>query len=49
MALRYALFGITLVQDFSVFIERDILKDKEWCEPELAAALANNLKEPKEL
>lgn len=49
MALRYALFGIALVQDFSVFIARDILKDKEWCEPELPAAFANNLKEPIEL
>lgn len=48
-ALRYALFAVALVQFFSVFIARSILKNKEWCDAEKIPLSENDLKEPSEL
>ncbi|GAA4904702.1 MFS transporter [Mucilaginibacter defluvii] len=49
-ALRYALLAVAIVQFFSVFVARSILKDGEWCEASRVSPIASNaLKEPAEL
>lgn len=49
-ALRYALFGVALLQFLSVYVAKWIMKDQEWCEASGREPLAANaLKEPAEL
>lgn len=50
-ALRYVLFGVALVQFLSIIFAREILNDREYCEPstEVPVIAATDLKEPVEL